>query len=679
MLARLVPRAPHSWLLALVLVCLLPSFARAQQPSPSFEAASERFDARLLEQLAALDPDVREQWRAANEARDAGDDERAAELYGEVLDLQPEFDHALRRRCGVRMNQGRQNDAYTDCNAAYELQASPENAVVLAMVLSSATNARRDEQRARTLARFALHDAGADIPTYVAICEVALQLEDQALMDGCSARLRELDEQSWEAQLFTSFAAASRGQVDEARAALERAHDAGLDDALYEELDDSFVKMESPFVRYGRMAGWALLAWIGLAAALIVAGVALSRLTLAEANRALHDPAASAHAKESRLHRAYAAILWLCCGYYYVSVPLVLLSVVALGGAIVLGFLYIGHVPIKLLFLVVVLVGGTVFAVLKSFFARPNDAPPGEPLDLDEAPLLRQTLDEVAAKVGTRPVDEVYLEVGADIAVFERGGLLAKLRGQGQRCLLLGVAVLEGMDMQAFKAILAHEYGHFSNEDTAGGNFALAVRRSIVHSAQGLAELGAAAWYNPAWLFLNGFHKLFLRISQGASRLQEVLADRWAARSYGASSFERGLRHAIAVDLQFERHANAALQEVFESKGLLPNIYRYTTAEPAITASELEAKVEEAVDAEPSPYASHPRPADRFRWARAIAPRDPDEGSSEPAWTLFPDRASIEVRLTDELRSRVHMQTGVLILAEPRAEPKRRKRMPAAE
>jgi Zn-dependent protease with chaperone function len=300
--------------------------------------------------------------------------------------------------------------------------------------------------------------------------------------------------------------------------------------------------------------------------------------------------------------------------------------------------------------------------VLKSFFTRGHDQPPGIEFDLSEAPGLRTILDEVAAKVGTRPVDRVYLEAGADIAVFERGGMLEKLRGKGERCLLLGAAVLDGLDTHAFKAILAHEYGHFSNEDTAGGNLALGVRRSVVHSAVGLAQAGAAGWYNPAWVFLNGFHRVFLRISQGASRLQEVLADRWAAQSYGASAFERGLRHAIAADLAFDAHAQATIREVVEQRRGLRNLYAHVPAATEDEPRDLAAAVEEAVHAEPTPYDSHPRPADRFRWARAIAS---DSGAEPqlgpPVWSVFLDRAAIEERLTDVIRMRVAAQIGVVI------------------
>lgn len=45
-----------------------------------------------------------------------------------------------------------------------------------------------------------------------------------------------------------------------------------------------------------------------------------------------------------------------------------------------------------------------------------------------------------------------------------------------ERFLILGVGVLEGTKLRPFRAILAHEYGRFSNCDTAGGGLALADR-----------------------------------------------------------------------------------------------------------------------------------------------------------------------------------------------------------
>ena len=62
-----------------------------------------------------------------------------------------------------------------------------------------------------------------------------------------------------------------------------------------------------------------------------------------------------------------------------------------------------------------------------------------------------------------------------------------------KRALVLGAGVLDGMKLRAFKGILAHEYGHFHNEDTAGGGFALAVRRSVLTMAVGLGPVATQA------------------------------------------------------------------------------------------------------------------------------------------------------------------------------------------
>ncbi len=144
------------------------------------------------------------------------------------------------------------------------------------------------------------------------------------------------------------------------------------------------------------------------------------------------------------------------------------------------------------------------------------------------------------------------------------------------------------------------------------------LRRSLVSLAQELARGGAAAWYNPAWLFLNAFYRIFLRISQGASRLQEVLADRWAGLAYGAELFEQGLRHVIDRSVRFQAHANAALKEVVDDRKPLTNLYTY---QPAIspTESDLQTAVESEVNAEPSPYDSHPSPRQRLEWVHALA------------------------------------------------------------
>ena len=206
------------------------------------------------------------------------------------------------------------------------------------------------------------------------------------------------------------------------------------------------------------------------------------------------------------------------------------------------------------------------------------------------------------------------------------------------------------------------------NRDTAGGGFALAVRRSLLTMAQRLAEGGAATWYNPAWLFLNGFYRVFLRISHGASRLQEVLADRWAALIAGGAAFEEGLRHVVGRGVRLEAHARATIEEVVQARRPLANLYRFAPARRPDEA-DLAQQIEAALQATPSGYDTHPAPSQRFAWVRDIAATvpAPDAFGDAEAWTLFDDREALERRMTDRVRENVAASSKVAIPAAPDA------------
>lgn len=415
--------------------------------------------------------------------------------------------------------------------------------------------------------------------------------------------------------------------------------------------------------RFARWGGITAGVWLGGALLLLVAGSILSAVTLRAAERVPKSPDARATGADAQLRHVYRLVLWACCAYYYLSMPILLALVLGAGGGLLYGMFVIRQVPVKLALLVVMIVGVSAWSILKSLFVRRHDEDPGVRLDLDHHPALRKILEDVAARVGTRPVDSVYMTPRTEIGVFERGSLLRKVGARTERCLILGAGALDDLRLGPFKAVLAHEYGHFSNRDTAGGGFALAVRMSVMALAVSLAESGAATWYNPAWLFVIGFHRVFMGVSQGASRLQEVLADRWAAMLYGAQAFEDGLRHVIDRSVRFEAHIQATLQEVVDTKRPLANLYRYAPVSPVDPAT-LDAEVHKAMEREPSPYDSHPRPTDRFRWVQALGIRvDAEREDAGPVWGLFADRQAIEEQMTGVVRAAVVANHGIEIAA----------------
>ncbi|HEX7604975.1 MAG TPA: M48 family metallopeptidase, partial [Polyangiaceae bacterium] len=327
------------------------------------------------------------------------------------------------------------------------------------------------------------------------------------------------------------------------------------------------------------------------------------------------------------------------------------------------GVLAMGYISVKLFVIVAVVVVASLWAMAKgvwALFRRPTDEDPGLPLDVASHAKLQAVLAEVSGKVGTRTVDRVFLTPGTAMAVFERGSTLATWRGRGERCLVVGGALFSGFPVHAFKAVLAHEFGHFKNEDTAGGAFSLAARRSLQEMILALARGGAAGRYNPAWLFVEGYYKVFLRISHGASRLQEVLADRWAVVAYGSRSFAEGLRHVIVSDIRFGARVTHAVQSAAEANAPLVNLYRLTEDPPG--SEKVEGAIEDALNREPGPYDSHPSPKDRLEAARAMGIELADaDGDENDVWSLFEDREALELELMAQAKRNIEHNTGLVL------------------
>lgn len=273
-------------------------------------------------------------------------------------------------------------------------------------------------------------------------------------------------------------------------------------------------------------------------------------------------------------------------------------------------------------------------------------------------------------------VDSVFIVQNATAAVFERGSFWKRLSGKTEKCLILGLGLLNGLTQLQLKSILAHEFGHISNRDTAGGSIALHVRRSIQASAQAMANGGAARWYNPAWLFINAFYRIFLRVSLGASRLQEVLADQWAALAYGSKGFIEGLRHVIKRSIEYELISDIEINQAIREKRHLQNLYHLAVPEqwPAAEdhgegnvnrdgqlAKDLSQtppeKVEAAFNAEmkeqTSPFASHPAPQHRIRWIEALSDVPVVEDDGRSAWELLENAKALQELITNDIDRRV--------------------------
>jgi Zn-dependent protease with chaperone function len=219
------------------------------------------------------------------------------------------------------------------------------------------------------------------------------------------------------------------------------------------------------------------------------------------------------------------------------------------------------------------------------------------------------------------------------------------------------MGAIPGLTQGQLTAILAHEYGHFSNRDTAGGDLAHQVYASLIQMAQRLVHGGAAQIFNPVWLFVLGYQRIFLRITLGASRLQEVLADRYAAIAYGGQNFIEGLQSVIRQGIAFPLQADYEIRRSLELNHPIYNLYDLPPQEKL--QGELEKQIEEVMSRTTSQYDSHPAPKERMELVECLRiPYSPVQDNRLPALHLFPNPEELQRELTSQVMKSIRAQSG---------------------
>ena len=640
--------------LSLLLVGVVPAYAQGDDETGGRDPADEQ---EIYDRLALINPDAVPIFRHATQEMDSGRHAQARMGFQQVLDIAYGFPDAARRLSYVEIALGDYDAAVQHAQQAYQFDPSPYNHAALAYALLSTGT---PENEAASLEDAQAHAAALpdDLFTQNVLALSATVNDDVELLRQSSEALIRLAPDQQASRYFAAVLAATQGRWIEAERELLRAQELGMPAADVEAALDSGIRAQARTQRLLQAGGVGLLGWIGGLGVLFGAGLILSSITLGEVARTRDTGQVTATAAERALRSIYRAVIAITSAYFYVSMPLLVLVVVGLVGVILYLFLAIGTVPIRLMGVVAFLALATLYAIVRSLFVKVKDEEPGRPLTAQEAPRLWLVAQEVAQRLHTRPIEAIYIEPGPEIGVTERGEALRRMRGAGRRTLLLGLGALPGMTQGQFKAILAHEYGHFAHQDTAGGRQAQRVKLSINQLAMRLAMAGQARPYNPAWLFVNGFYRIFLRITLGASRLQEILADRYAALAYGSEELISGLKHLMRQSLIFAMQVDHEIGDARATKRDLANLYALPPLDTGAGREELEIRLGKAMVRPTSPYDSHPAPKDRLDLLAAIPARTPSYAATDPAWDLLPDASALQGEMTAKIQWKVWLADG---------------------
>ncbi|MGD9618571.1 MAG: M48 family metallopeptidase [Mycolicibacterium sp.] len=227
-------------------------------------------------------------------------------------------------------------------------------------------------------------------------------------------------------------------------------------------------------------------------------------------------------------------------------------SLVALAGFLVLAFTLITAVmlcafvlpmpPVVKGWLVAAALVGAM-AIVNGLWKAATTRPellPGVDLTVADAPELWTQVTELSASAGTRGPDQIRLVGDARAAVSEDARLLGIVGGP--RRLYLGVPCLQGLSVTQLRAVLAHEFGHYSRAHTRLGPFAYRAYQAVMDIMQRLRAPDAnwllRIYGNVLWVYAAAYHT----VSMAISRSQEHEADRLMVQIAGRKNAQEALR-----------------------------------------------------------------------------------------------------------------------------------------
>src|SRR5262245_8247508 len=181
---------PKRFLTVITVILAALAFARpgrSQSPSQTAPGRDMNREKAIWQGLEKIAPKSVETFKAATEAFDKQDYERAATLYRQVMEKASNFDHIYRRLGSALALSGKTDEGMRYLERAYEMNPSPENMSTLAHFLndpgegkpSSKLNKMRALELAKKgLAAYQAQNRGDD-PYYATIAaQIAFELDD---------------------------------------------------------------------------------------------------------------------------------------------------------------------------------------------------------------------------------------------------------------------------------------------------------------------------------------------------------------------------------------------------------------------------------------------------------------------------------------------------------------------
>ena len=254
----------------------------------------------------------------------------------------------------------------------------------------------------------------------------------------------------------------------------------------------------------------------------------------------------------------------------------------------------------------------------------------------NEQPKLFAFIRKVYEEAGSPQPRRVYVSPDVNAALIYDSSLLSLIIPPGKD-LLIGLGLVNVVNLSEFKAVLAHEFGHFAQKSVGLGNYLQLgnrVMHDIIYSRDGLDR------------FVDGWSRQDIRISFPAWGLKGVL---WGVRKVLAGTYQGLNLLYLSLSRQMEYDADNVAVRMTGSDALIHGLARLQFASECLAnaAQSLDAAADHGFFTDDL-FVHQTRAADRLRQLskneRAGLPPDLPENATDKVQVFQPDDDGIPER-----------------------------------
>jgi Zn-dependent protease with chaperone function len=416
-------------------------------------------------------------------------------------------------------------------------------------------------------------------------------------------------------------------------------------------------------------------------------------------------PVAPAHVPESATRpspefkseviKVLSSILLFIVAYIVLVVAAVLLAIAAGYGGIMLMAFYINVITIMLGIGMVGLGLMVIYFLLKFIFkTSKTDRSHLIEVNRKDQPVLFEFVKRLTHEVKAPFPKKIYLSADVNASVFYDSGFWSMFLPV-RKNLQIGLGLVNAMNMSEFKAVLAHEFGHFSQRSMKLGSYVYNVNR-VIHNM--LFDNTGYQQTLESWGNMNNYFALFAGLTSGiVMGIQAILKQLYSIINKSYYSLSRQMEFhadAVAASVAGGNHltnalrrlemADACQQDLFgfcnrlvSDNQRIANLFPHHLMVMQMAARDLKLECKEGlpqIDRATVHRLANSRVIVKDQWASHPSTDERDDhltrlnlttpANHESAWAIFENREQLQQQATNLLYSSVTFKSNPTTLSD---------------